>query len=372
MNKHFNIFFIVFFTVGSVLAQPDLESRYQGSVLASAIGDAMGKVTEFKSMDQIHAYYPHGLQNFDQFTPQDWIHFNGTPWEDDKGNRFAPFTDDTQMAIMVLETLVSCPSNSWRFLKKQGGIPLDLFMWSIAYKFNNWYLDPDGGQSFDRAPGNACKRGCEVLMKRVEPEHIKICPLPRSWDVGATNAGGCGSVMHAFPFGLVLAHDLDLCEFLAVEHSKLSHGHSWALAACGAMAVGVAEIINQKSVNEVLDAMVITARKHDSQTADLIEWAREQAFNKVDSAIVFDRLRSWTAHEAIAAAAYIFAVSSDDIVKAIRLGVNTPGDSDSIAAMAGALVGARCGIEAIPNDWIKTVEQSQELQDLAKKIIPAL
>ena len=45
-----------------------------------------------------------------------------------------------------------------------------------------------------------------------------------------------------------------------------------------------------------------------------------------------------------------------------------PGDSDSIASMAGALVGARCGAYQIPQEWIDVLEKSNELIDLADKI----
>ena len=54
-------------------------------------------------------------------------------------------------------------------------------------------------------------------------------------------------------------------------------------------------------------------------------------------------LRGWAADEAIASAVYLFARNKNNIQKAMYEGVNTPGDSDSIATLAGALIGAYSG-----------------------------
>ncbi len=48
-------------------------------------------------------------------------------------------------------------------------------------------------------------------------------------------------------------------------------------------------------------------------------------------------------------------------------GANTPGDSDSLATLAGALTGARCGLDALPAAWIRGVEGSRKLLELARR-----
>jgi ADP-ribosylglycohydrolase len=77
---------------------------------------------------------------------------------------------------------------------------------------------------------------------------------------------------------------------------------------------------------------------------------------------------SWAAHEAIAAAVYVFARHPDDPRAAILEGANTPGDSDSIATLTGALAGARTGLDALPADWVRDIERSDELLALALEI----
>ena len=65
----------------------------------------------------------------------------------------------------------------------------------------------------------------------------------------------------------------------------------------------------------------------------------------------------WIAPEAIAGAAYIFARHSDDLPTALAEGANTPGDSDSLACIAGALVGSLTGAGQLSQEkWLKYLE----------------
>ena len=84
---------------------------------------------------------------------------------------------------------------------------------------------------------------------------------------------------------------------------------------------------------------------------------------------VLSRLQGWAAHEAISAALYILVRHPDSPEAAILEGANTPGDSDSIATLAGALVGARCGVSALPAGWVREVEWTDTLQALARAVV---
>lgn len=306
-------------------------SRHLGAVLGAAIGDAMGHPTEFiRSFESIYERYgDKGVARFELF------------WERD-GRRFAPYTDDTQMAEVVLRTLLD------------GHDDLDETMGRMAQGFVAWSKNPQGGH---RAPGGACMSGCGRLARGVP------------WrEGGGETAGGCGSVMRAYPFGLVFAHDLEKAESWAVAHSKLTHRDPIALGACAAMAVGMARIVRGAAPSRVTSEMVAAACRYSARTAAMMATAIEEARAGVGPTTTLRRLEGWAAHEAIAAAVYIFTRHADDPVAAILEGANTPGDSDSLATLAGALVGARCGIEALPGDWVRDVERSEELQELARRI----
>jgi len=368
MNTKINILTILFLLNACSFAYAKLENRSYGqveqavqeSLVGGAVGDAMGKPTEFLSVDAIYKRYPHGIRSFDDFKEIDF-------WKED-GNRIAPYTDDTRMALLVLSELINSRKNNWS---------IDKTMDAIARSFVADMHDKKGWTMPDRAPGNACIKNVKELEKRVKEgtENWQVSwwnPFTwlRSywWDVQDTQAGGCGSVMHAHPFGLVFADNPQKAEEWSAQHSKSTHSAPIALAACAAMAAGTAYALQHKDPEFILQKMVEAARRYDKTTAQMIERAIKYAKEGKSSEDVFKEFQGWAAHDAIAATAYIFAISHDDLKKAIYLGVHTPGDSDSIASMAGALVGAYTENKQLPEEWIETIEDGALLKRKAKDV----
>ena len=68
------------------------EEAVLGAILGGAIGDAMGHPTEFLNMEEIESRYGvGGVVGFELY-------------RETRGQRFAPYTDDTQMAEQVDST----------------------------------------------------------------------------------------------------------------------------------------------------------------------------------------------------------------------------------------------------------------------------
>jgi ADP-ribosylglycohydrolase len=70
----------------------------------------------------------------------------------------------------------------------------------------------------------------------------------------------------------------------------------------------------------------------------------------------------------LASAMYCFWRHPDDYVGALLEAINTDGDSDSIGTITGSVVGARLGIEAIPQAWRENIENSDYLHDLGRRL----
>jgi len=174
--------------------------------------------------------------------------------------------------------------------------------------------------------------------------------------------------MRAYPFGLVFVNDLARAERWAVAHSKLTHRDPIALAASAAMAVGVARVLRDDPVTVVLSEMVAAACRYSPNTAAMMARAIDEAERGVGPETTLTRLEGWAAHEAIAAAVYLFARHPDDPRTAILEGANTPGDSDSLATLVGALCGARGGLGSLPSEWVRDVERAEALAELALEI----
>lgn len=301
---------------------------YSGAILGAAIGDAMGCPTEFLSMSQIEKRYgANGVTGFVLYKEAD-------------GKRFAPYTDDTQLAEMVLISLLAEKNDLNRCMEIMG------------HNFIQWSNNPQGGH---RAPGRACLQGCANLAQGVH------------WSIaGGEQAGGCGSVMRSYPFGLVFCNDLDKAEQWAVAHSYLTHRDPIALAACAAMAIGTAMAIQQCAVKDILNAMAKASARYSQETAYMINQAISKPLSYQQK--VMNWYLGWAAHEAIAAAAYLFCHYARNPELAILSAANTPGDSDSIATLVGALTGAYNGLNALPAHWVQEVERSTELLNYGSQL----
>lgn len=331
-------------------------SAIKNCLFASTLGDGLGRVTEFIStLDAMFKRYPKGVRSIKDFHFDDW---QGVPKEL-RSAKALPYTDDTRMALVVCQTLIKSSKQH---------LDLEPTMGNIAQAFIEDFNNQKYGWAAPfRAPGMACLKGVKTL---------KALPSGKRttgwWNTHADQAGGCGSVMRAFPFGLVFAHDPHKAQRWAVEHSKITHGHPLALAACAAMATGVAHALSGSKKNVVTEHMIKAAQSYHLPTADKMRKALSYAqhakelirkaspcdpfaetshpfdrtvllknpFYKAFHGKVFAEFAGWAADDAIAGALYIFELFSHDFESAVYLSVHTPGDSDSIAAMSGALIGA--------------------------------
>ena len=312
------------------MSGPDRTQRTRGAVLAAAIGDALGHPTEFESIDAIRQQHgPAGVRGYTLY------------WQD--GDRpYAPFTDDTQMSECVLEAMIE---------GRRAGWDLELTMRGLAQRLVRWAEAPRGGH---RSPGIACMAGCRALAGGTP------------WrEAGGEGSGGCGSVMRAWPMGLVFWRDPPEAERWAVAQSLPTHGAPIALAASAALAVGVARILAGQDAPGVWRAMIDAASRYDQATAGMMGRALAEAQSGAPVGEVLDRLRAWAAHEAIAGSLFIFARYLDDPAEGMLAGANATGDSDSLASIAGALLGAWHGAESLPPSWVAEIERRGDLEALA-------
>ena len=259
-----------------------------GSMLAAAAGDSLGRVTEFLSMEKIHAKYPQGVRSFSDFKKSDFI-------VDKNCKLIALYTDDTRMAILVAQMLADS------FEKK---LTLAAAMNNLAESFIKDMCQETGWAWWLRAPGTSCLKNVVELQRRSKNKLMYMCCWHKPstwcacftskpwWDVGGKDCG-CGSVMRAYPCGLLFADNPEFAERWAVAQSRLTHNAPIAHAACAAIAVGVACAIQKKDPQEMANKMIESARKYDEITASMIEKAAQYANDAtVPSEKVFEEFHS--------------------------------------------------------------------------------
>jgi ADP-ribosylglycohydrolase len=300
----------------------DLLEHIQGSLFGCAIGDALGWPVEFDKSIKGGSHVVTKL-------PEKPI-----------------FTDDTQMTIAVATGLMEHLDKTSSPCHAEGSAEY------VAREFVGWLNHPD---TPSRSPGSSCLHGCRELFRGTP------------WrEAGKENSKGCGTAMRSAPYGWMFPGDPHNAAAVAAEHALMTHRHPEAQAAAAAVAAGVASFLHplHNQPNWVAGIMAGIASQWDSGTQNLLI----RAFTRDDGAeAVLAEWEGWTGAEAVAASLYCVLTYPDDFERAVLLAVNSPGDSDSLGAITGALVGARVGIKGIRKDWVSRIERSSELYELSTR-----
>lgn len=323
------------------MAEPT-EAQFLGCIVGLAVGDALGYPAEFRRRTELQeALGAAGVTDFlavaDPRLQRPQLvarpHPPGT------------FTDDTQMTIALAEGLL-----------RAGASSLDERMQAVAQEFIEWAKSP----SNDRAPGNTCLAGCANLIAG-HPWHL----------AGVADSKGCGSAMRVAPIGL-LYRDVEEVLEVARASSRLTHGHDAAIEGAAAVALMVYLALQGAPPLHLYDEV---ARRCGGRSADfdrcwealeeLFAAPPERALSKAGLG------EAWVAEEAAAAGLYCLHHSPDDYRRAVLVAVNTDGDSDTMGCIAGALLGARLGLHAIPQEWSGAVEQADSLLHLGSRLYAA-
>jgi ADP-ribosylglycohydrolase len=298
----------------------------QAILMGLALGDSLGAPVEFMSIHEIkRAYGQQGIQS-----PRD-------P---------ALYTDDTQMTVALTEALLDAGLNA----------NLDDQMNAVGKWFIRWR-----DHEPPRAPGRTCLAGVANFERGVD------------WrQAGIAESKGCGSAMRVATIGYLYQHDERRLYEVAHASGLITHRHPAAIAAslAGAYLVKLAldgvhprdymRLVMQfcDGVSDEFDAAIL-------RIGHTLGWINEEASLKHIG-------EGWVGEEAIALALYCILRNPDDYEACVCRAANTNGDSDSIACIAGGIMGARLGSpDAMPQMWIDCCENRDYLLDLGEKMANA-
>jgi poly(ADP-ribose) glycohydrolase ARH3 len=182
---------------------------------------------------------------------------------------------------------------------------------------------------------------------------------------------GNGSAMRVAPVGLLYSRNLEKLREIAYQSSSITHSHELGKEGAALQACAVALALNTPSDEDIdREAFLsrlqnfIQDRLYKEKVAQIRELLGEQDKAKV-VAVLGNGIE---APRSVPTAIYCFLRQpqsyKDTVIYAISLG----GDTDTIAAMAGAISGAYLGIEAIPSEWRAKLENREYIETLAEKL----
>lgn len=325
---------------------PSLDA-FLGCLLGGALGDALGYPIEFDRGEDI-------VRRQGTAPPEGLI----CPGRDG----LALVSDDTQMTLFTAEGLIRAQQ---RWLERGICDPVGV----VAGALLRWYatqggdIEPDlrSGWLLDeprlgarRAPGNTCLSALSALA---------AAPVRRGSVVSPPNdSKGCGAVMRAAPCGLAAA-TREIAFELGRDTGALTHGHPSGYLASAYVAAVIWDLARGSSMGAALDAAdrLLSSAHGREELERTLSSARELARRgRFDRAAVESLGGGWTGEEALAIA--ILCASGFDagrlasVRDALWCAAAHSGDSDSTAAIAGNLLGARVGAKGLPEGWLAGVE----------------
>ncbi|MDL2226919.1 ADP-ribosylglycohydrolase family protein [Deltaproteobacteria bacterium OttesenSCG-928-M10] len=284
-------------------------SRAQGCLLGQLAGDALGSLVEFQAPEKIHQLYPNGVRNM----------ADGGTWDTIAGQP----TDDSEMALVLARALLNA-------------------------------------KSFDDYPTNQVRRAYEYWLHSGPFD----CGVTiRSALTGRLNPASeaNGALMRISPLGIFCAgsgRHGQVAQW-AMRDAELTHPHPICLQANALFARAICWAIQNQTSPEQL-------YNHIRQWADglaCLEPALKAVIITAETAPPSDYLT----HSGWVLVAFHNALwqllHADNLEEGIIDTIMRGGDTDTNAAICGALLGAVYGREAIPPRWVRVLENCRPSAD---------
>jgi poly(ADP-ribose) glycohydrolase ARH3 len=300
---------------------PSLD-QFLGCLLGLAAGDAVGAPYEGLSADNI--YWGFGA-------PDELI-------KNSSGERLF-YTDDTQMMIGVAETLV-----------EHGRIVEAALCDAFVANYHP-----------DRGYGRGARLILEAMATGGPWQEIARTTFPGG-------SLGNGAAMRVAPVGLLFHDDLDR----VMEEARLSalptHVHPLGIEGACLFAVAVALALRGPPLDRKGLYAELLSRAHSEE----FRWhlAVAAGLRRTDTVSVLGS--SLEAHRSVITAIACFTQASRSYEDAVARAISLGDDTDTLAAMTGALCGAHLGIASVPVHLIEKLENKTKgrayIEQLAEKL----
>lgn len=364
-------------------------NRYTNSILLSAIGDALGWITEFeKSIDSISQKY--NTEIIDSF--YDWQKYVGGRFNGYLDNiKSGSYSDDTQLLLSVARSI------------KPGG-EIDNYYFSKT-ELPNWL-------QYARGAGRTIKNAAKKIERKSATWNKNFFTFKAGkTTIDYRESGANGAAMRILPIVLANLNSPEKIKENIFANSIITHGHPRAIVGAILYGFAINVMLQQESENFNYESFLTKIGKDIEvkfkpvflakpvYNAWLTEWNKNQ---KEDFITLYNQTVSETllslrdiykflrdnkkTQEALShfgcfapstkgsgistviAGIYLACKYHSHPEKVIITAVNSIGsDTDSIAAFAGSLVGALYDSEIIPEKW-NCVQDANYLKSIAKRL----
>jgi ADP-ribosylglycohydrolase len=275
---------------------PKLDQKIAGGLWGVLVADAIGLPHQFKVAANIPERITMGMH-----------HEPGYPKAFRK-IEYGTWSDDGALTLALADSLA-----------KKKGLDLAHFASNVRKWFEKGLFTVDGA-SYD--VGNTTMEAC-LRMERGHP--------PEAAGLDGESTNGNGSLMRTLPLALWHQGSDEELYADAAKQSAVTHRHDFSKAACGVYCVAARHMMLQQPASTAW----VRALKLAHVPLDIPKEPQGSGYVLDSLAYAIHASRSGKSYEQV-------------VLDAIHLGA----DTDTTAAIAGGLIGARDGADAIPVDWI--------------------
>ena len=301
---------------------PELVSRARGALLGLVAGNQLGVPTEhLGTPEAIRKAFPNGV------------------WDLAPPPKNSPYDDDAAMTLLLGESLLEC----------KGFDATD-----VARRWVKW-MKVDG-----RGIGVTTRRALTLIDRGKEP--FEAGRLVRQ-DNPRSSAGN-GSVMRCVPVALRFRDDIDRLIRVSTQQAAITHSDERCTWGAAAVNLAVRELLlgNIYFVDEVLH------RLRDRAPRALVE-AIHRVPREGQDDLPVTRLGETGYVVHCVEIAFWFVTHDRTLEDALVYLAQAGGDTDTNAAVAGALLGARYGESALPPRWMDQMVGAQGIAKLGEDLV---
>ena len=301
---------------------PELVSRGRGALLGLVAGNQLGVPTEhLGTAEAIRKAFPNGIS--DLAPPP----------------KNSPYDDDAAMALLLGESL---------FERKEFDAT------DVSGRWVKW-MKMDG-----RGIGVTTKRALTLIDRGKEPfEAGRLV-----YEENPRRSAGNGSVMRCIPVALRYHDDVDRLIRVSTQQAAITHADERCTWGAAAVNLAARELLNGNIyfVEEVLHRIGDRAPR---VLRDAIHRVPREA--EADLPIARAGEAGYVVH--CVEIAFWYATHDRTLEDALIHLAQAGGDTDTNAAVAGALLGARYGEAALPPRWVQQLVGAQGIAKLAEGLV---
>ena len=302
--------------------------KIKAVMVGHAVGDALGVPVEFCSRAELQTDPVTDMRGFGSYPVP-----------------AGAWSDDTSMSLAALDSLA--------------GEKIDLG--EIMENFTKWACDgayTPTGEMFDIG------RTCLDAIHR----HITDPTLaPTSCGMDGEYANGNGSLMRIHPFALMIWADRGLLpdlDRIIDDASSLTHAHERSKLACRIFTRVLLALLDDPRKEAIFPALKAVQERYEHNT-ELHRYAR--LFDPDFAHLPTEEIRSTGYVVDTLEAALWCLLTTDSYRGCVLKAVNLGDDTDTTAAVAGALAAALYGYESIPREWADTLMKREYMEAMCER-----